>query len=69
MAGIFELSKRKDGQFQFVLKAVNGETILVSEGYHAKGSAENGIASVPNNGGLDERYEKRWLQMASTIST
>ena len=54
MAGIFELSKRKDGQFQFVLKAVNGETILVSEGYHAKGSAENGIASVPNNGGLDE---------------
>lgn len=59
MAGWFELSKSSDGQFRFVLKADNGETLLTSELYHAKGSAENGIASVQGNCGADERYEKK----------
>jgi len=43
MAGWFELSKSSDGQFRFVLKADNAETLLTSKLYHAKGSAENGI--------------------------
>lgn len=59
MAGWFELSKSSDGQFHFVLKAGNAETILSSELYKAKASAENGIASVQNHCGADERYEKK----------
>ena len=57
MAGWFELSKSKDGQFNFVLKAGNAETILSSELYTSKGAAENGIASVRTNCGSAERYE------------
>ena len=59
MAGWFELSKSSDGQFRFVLKAGNGETILTSELYTAKSSAENGIASVQTNCALDERYDRK----------
>lgn len=59
MAACFELSKSSDGQFHFVLKAANAETILTSELYQSKGAAENGIASVQSNCGLDERYEKK----------
>jgi hypothetical protein len=59
MAGFFELNKSSDGQFRFLLNADNGETLLTSELYHAKGSAENGIASVQSNCGADERYEKK----------
>lgn len=59
MAGWYELSKSSDGQFRFVLKAGNGETILTSELYKARASAENGIASVQTNSPLDERYDKK----------
>ena len=59
MSGWFELSKSSDGQFRFVLKAGNGETILTSELYTSKSAAENGIASVRTNSPLDERYEKK----------
>lgn len=59
MAGWFELSKSSDSQFRFVLEVDNAETLLTSELYHAKGSAENGIASVQSNCGADERYEKK----------
>ncbi|MGE0971708.1 YegP family protein [Klebsiella sp. WOUb02] len=59
MSGWFELNKSSDGQFRFVLKAGNGETILTSELYTTKGAAENGIASVQANSPLDERYEKK----------
>lgn len=59
MAGWYELSKSSDGQFRFALKAGNAETILTSELYKAKSSAENGIASVQANGGADERYERK----------
>ena len=45
MAGWYELSKSTDGQFRFVLKAGNAETILTSELYTVRASAENGIAS------------------------
>lgn len=59
MAGWFELSKSSDGQFRFVLKAANAETILTSELYKAKASADNGIASVQANCGNDDRYERK----------
>lgn len=59
MAGWYELSKSSDGQYRFVLKAGNGETILVSELYKAKASAENGISSVQQNCTNDDRYEKK----------
>ena len=59
MAGWFELSKSSDNQFRFVLKAGNGETILTSELYTSKASAEQGIASVRSNSPQEERYEKK----------
>lgn len=59
MAGWFELSNSSDGQFRFVLKAGNSETILTSELYKTKASAENGIESVQKNCAADERYEKK----------
>ena len=45
----FELYVDKAGEFRFRLKAKNGEPILSSEGYKAKTSALNGIASVQKN--------------------
>lgn len=59
MAGWYELSKSSDGQFRFVLKAANAETILTSELYKVKASAEGGIASVQSNSPQAERYEKK----------
>lgn len=58
MAATFELSKSGDGQFRFTLKGDNGETVLTSELYHTKASAENGIASVKSNASKDGRYER-----------
>ena len=59
LAGKFHLKKSSDGQFRFVLKAGNGETILTSELYRAKPSALNGIESVRKNAPLNERYERK----------
>src|SRR5690349_16990820 len=59
MAGWFELTKSSDGQFKFVLKAGNAETILTSELYKSKDSATSGIASVQTNCASDDRYEKK----------
>ena len=59
MAGWYELSKSSDGQFRFVLKAGNAETILTSELYKAKASAESGMASVQTNSPLEERYDRK----------
>ena len=49
MAGKFELYTDKSGEYRFRLKAGNGETIAVSEGYKTKASALNGIESVKKN--------------------
>lgn len=57
MAGWYELSKSRDGQFRFVLKAGNAEIILTSELYTTRASAQNGIASVQANSPDDARYE------------
>jgi len=45
----FEIYNDKAGEFRFRLKATNGEIILASEGYKAKASCKNGIASVVSN--------------------
>ncbi len=45
----FEMYKDKAGEFRFRLKARNGETIAISEGYKAKDSCLNGIESVRKN--------------------
>lgn len=55
--GKFVITKRTNGEFQFNLKAGNGQTILASEGYSTKASCENGIESVKRNAQDDGRYE------------
>jgi len=57
--GKFIISKRKNGEYQFNLKAANGQIILVSQGYNAKASCDNGITSVKANAPLDTRYERK----------
>ncbi|SDE83616.1 hypothetical protein SAMN04487996_107139 [Dyadobacter soli] len=54
----FVVKTRKDGEFQFDLKASNGQVILTSEGYSAKASCMNGIESVRKNSQEDSRYER-----------
>ena len=56
--GTFLVSKRKNDEFQFVLKAGNGQVILASEGYATKAACENGIESVRNNSQVDSRFDK-----------
>jgi uncharacterized protein YegP (UPF0339 family) len=57
--GKFVITKRKDGEFQFNLKAGNGQVILTSEGYSTKAACENGIDSVKKNAPDDARYERK----------
>lgn len=57
--GKFEITKRKNDEFQFNLKAVNGQVILTSEGYVTKQACLNGINSVMKNSQLDEMFEKK----------
>ncbi len=58
MAGKFEISTRKNGEFQFNLKAANGQVILTSEGYKAKASALNGVESVRRHAQDDANFER-----------
>ncbi len=57
--GKFEVTKRKNGEFQFVLKASNGQVILTSEGYKTKTACLNGIESVRKNSQNEKRFEKK----------
>ena len=54
----FEISVRKNGEFQFNLKASNGEIILTSEGYTTKAACLNGAESVKKNAVEEKRFEK-----------
>lgn len=56
--GKFEITKRKNGEFQFNLKASNGQVILTSEGYKAKQSAISGAESVKKNSQDDSKFDK-----------
>ena len=57
--GKFVISKRKNDEFQFNLKAGNGQVILTSEGYTTRAACDNGIASVKTNASEDSRYERK----------
>jgi uncharacterized protein len=59
MKGYYELKTTAGGKFHFTLSAGNHETILSSQLYAEKTSAEQGIASVRSNGPLDARYERK----------
>lgn len=58
MAGKFEVTTRKNGEFQFNLKAGNGQTVLTSEGYAAKASALGGIESVRKHSRDEGNFER-----------
>ena len=57
--GKFEIKTRKNGEFQFNLKATNGQVILTSEGYKTKSSCLNGIESVKKNCKDQKRFETK----------
>lgn len=56
--GKFEIIKRNNGEFQFNLKAGNGQIILSSEGYMTKSGCMHGIESVRKNAVLDEQFDR-----------
>jgi uncharacterized protein YegP (UPF0339 family) len=55
----FVIKKRTNGEYQFDLKASNGEGILTSEGYSSKSGCEGGIDSVRRNSQDDTKFEKK----------
>ncbi len=57
--GKFVIKKRTNGEFQFNLKANNGQVILTSEGYTTKAACENGIASVRTNSQDDSKFDRK----------
>lgn len=57
--GKFEISKRKNNEFQFNLKAGNGQVILTSEGYSSKSNCQNGIESVKKNSADENKFDKK----------
>mgnify|MGYP003604045485 CR=1 FL=1 len=57
--GKFVITKRSNGEFQFNLKANNGQNILDSEGYKTKSSCENGIDSVKTNSKDDSKFDRK----------
>lgn len=46
MTAKFEISSRSNGEFQFNLKAGNGQVILSSEGYSSLQACQMGVESV-----------------------
>ena len=52
------ISTRKNGEFQFNLKADNGQVILSSEGYTTKSACMNGVESVRKNSADEKRFDK-----------
>jgi uncharacterized protein YegP (UPF0339 family) len=57
--GKFVITKRSNGEFQFNLKAGNGQNILASEGYSTKANCENGIESVKKNSQEDAKFDRK----------
>lgn len=55
--GKFEITSRKNGEYQFNLKATNGQVILTSQGYKTKASCLNGVESVKKNSQDEKRFE------------
>lgn len=65
----FELRKTDGGQFNFSLKNSADKTLLKSEQYNSKSSAQNGIESVRNNAGNPAHYELKKPNRACFILT
>nr|WP_276483261.1 YegP family protein [Paraflavitalea sp. H1-2-19X] len=57
--GKFVVSTRSNGEYQFVLKAGNGEVILTSEGYSSKANCHHGIESVRKNAPDVDQYDRK----------
>ncbi len=57
--GKFVISKRKNGEFQFNLKATNGQVVLSSEGYTTKANCLKGIESVKKNSQDDGKFDRK----------
>lgn len=57
--GKFIIRQRINKDYQFNLKAVNGQVILTSQGYATKAGCKNGIESVKTNAPFDSRYDRR----------
>jgi uncharacterized protein YegP (UPF0339 family) len=57
--GKFIITKRINGEFQFNLKANNGQTILASEGYSHMAGCLNGIESVKINSQDNTRFDRK----------
>ena len=53
----FELAKSDNGEFHFNFMDEDDKTILRSEQYGSKASAQNGIEAVRKNAGDDGRYD------------
>ncbi len=58
MSAKFVISSTSNGEYRFVLKATNGETILASQTYAQLTSARNGVDSVKRNAARVEMYER-----------
>ncbi|MFZ1785210.1 MAG: YegP family protein [Ferruginibacter sp.] len=56
--GKFIISTRSNGEFQFNLKADNGQTVLSSEGYKTKAACTNGVESVKKNSQSQDNFER-----------
>jgi len=57
--GNYVVTKRTNGEFQFNLKAGNGQVILTSEGYTSKANCLSGIDSVKRNSKDDAKFERK----------
>lgn len=57
--GKFVISQRSNGEFQFNLKADNGQVILSSQGYAGKPSCLSGVESVRTNSQDAARFERQ----------
>jgi len=57
--GKFEITTRKNGDYQFNLKATNGQVILTSQGYATKATCLQGVESVKKNSKEEKRFEKK----------
>ena len=56
--GKFVITTRKNGEYQFSLKAGNGQEILGSEGYTTKAACLNGLESVKKNSQDEKRFDR-----------
>lgn len=56
--GKFEILRRVNDDYQFNLKATNGEIILTSQGYASKAGCQNGIESVRVNSQDDSNFDR-----------